>query len=66
MASIDTDRMLIESAMPRFDTVLVQHAVVAADPSITFQAAAPWTCSPCGTLVGGVDVDPRTPGAMVR
>lgn len=39
MAPIDNDRMLIESAMPRFDTVIVQHVVVAADPSTTSQAA---------------------------
>jgi len=31
--------MLIESAMPRFDTVIAEHVVVAADPSTTFHAA---------------------------
>jgi hypothetical protein len=39
MSSVGTDRMLIESAMPRFDTVIAEHVVVAADPTTTFHAA---------------------------
>jgi hypothetical protein len=39
MTSVGTDRMLIESAMPRFDTVIAEHVVVAADPTTTFHAA---------------------------
>jgi hypothetical protein len=31
--------MLIESAMPKFDTVIAEHVVVAADPTTTFDAA---------------------------
>jgi hypothetical protein len=31
--------MLIESAMPTFDAILAEHAIVAADPSTTFEAA---------------------------
>jgi hypothetical protein len=31
--------MLIESAMPTFDTVIAEDVVVAADPSTTFHAA---------------------------
>ena len=31
--------MLIESAMPTFDAVIAEHAIVAADPATTFEAA---------------------------
>jgi hypothetical protein len=39
MATARTDRMLIESALPKFDSVITAHVVVAADPSTTFDAA---------------------------
>jgi hypothetical protein len=39
MTAESTDRMLIESAMPAFDAVIAVHAIVAADPSTTFDAA---------------------------
>jgi hypothetical protein len=39
MTTARADRMLIESVMPTFDTVIAQHIVVAADPSTTFEAA---------------------------
>ena len=39
MTTADTDRMVIESAMPTFDTVIAEHVVVATDTSTTFQAA---------------------------
>ncbi|MGE2724855.1 hypothetical protein [Mycolicibacterium pulveris] len=35
----ETDRMLIDSAMPRFDAIIAEHTVVRADPTTTFQAA---------------------------
>jgi hypothetical protein len=31
--------MLVETAMPRFDSVITEHAVVRADPAATFRAA---------------------------
>jgi len=31
--------MLIESAMPKFDAVIAEHVVVAAEPAVTFHAA---------------------------
>ncbi|WP_036468228.1 hypothetical protein [Mycobacterium genavense] len=39
MSTIDTERMLIESAVPTFDAMLAEHVVVAADAPSTFQAA---------------------------
>ena len=39
MTAVDTNRMLIESVMPAFDAVIAEHAIVAADPSTTFDAA---------------------------
>jgi len=39
MATASTDRMLIESAMPRFNTVIAEHVVVAADTATTLRAA---------------------------
>ena len=39
MTTADTERMLIESAMPAFDVVIAEHAIVNADPSTTFDAA---------------------------
>jgi hypothetical protein len=39
MTTADTDRMLVESAIPRFDSVITEHAVVRADPATTFRAA---------------------------
>jgi hypothetical protein len=39
MTTAGTDFLLIESAMPTFDTMIAQHVVVAADPSTTFRAA---------------------------
>ncbi|MGA9679211.1 MAG: hypothetical protein WBR28_29435 [Mycobacterium sp.] len=39
MTTMDTGRMLIESAMPTYDVVIAEHLVVAADPPATFTAA---------------------------
>ncbi|PRC46112.1 hypothetical protein C6A85_91740, partial [Mycobacterium sp. ITM-2017-0098] len=39
MTSFDTDALLIDSAMPRYDAVIAEHLVVAADPATTFAAA---------------------------
>lgn len=39
MTTADTDRLLIESAMPRFDTVIAEHVVVRASPATTFRVA---------------------------
>jgi hypothetical protein len=39
MTTTRTDRLLIESAMPTFDTVIAEHVVVAADPATTLDAA---------------------------
>lgn len=39
MTSEGMERTLIESAMPRFDVVIAQHVVAAADPTSTFDAA---------------------------
>ena len=39
MTTADTGRMLVESAMPRFDSVITEHTVVRADPAATFRAA---------------------------
>lgn len=39
VSTIGAERMLIESAVPKFDAMIAEHAVVAADPPTTFQAA---------------------------
>ncbi len=39
MSTISAEPMLIESALPMFDAMIAEHAVVAADPSTTFQTA---------------------------
>lgn len=39
MATIDAERMLIESALPAYDTMIAEQVLVAADPATTFQAA---------------------------
>lgn len=39
MTTAAHDRMLIESAMPTFDTVITEHTVVCADSATVFQAA---------------------------
>ncbi|WAJ45447.1 hypothetical protein OK015_02675 [Mycobacterium sp. Aquia_216] len=39
MSTIGAERMRIESAAPTFDAMIVEHAVVAADPATTLQAA---------------------------
>ena len=39
VTTMDTGRMLIESAMPTYDVVITEHLVVAADPPATFTAA---------------------------
>jgi hypothetical protein len=39
MTAVDTNRMLVESMMPALDAVIAEHAIVAADPSTTFDAA---------------------------
>lgn len=39
MSAVSADRMLIESAIPTFDTMIAEHVVVAADSSTTLQAA---------------------------
>jgi hypothetical protein len=39
MTTADTERMLIESAMPAFDVVIAEHTIVDADQSTTFDAA---------------------------
>jgi hypothetical protein len=39
VTTMDTGRMLIESAMPTYDVVIAEHLVVAADPPATFTAA---------------------------
>lgn len=39
MPTARTDRLLIEAAMPTFDTVITEHTVVAADAHTTFHAA---------------------------
>ena len=39
MTTAGTDFMLIESAMPKFDAMIAEHVVVAADPTSTFHAA---------------------------
>lgn len=39
MTSPDTEVLLIDSAMPRYDAVIAEHLVVAADPATTFAAA---------------------------
>jgi hypothetical protein len=43
MTTADTDRMLVESAMPRFDSVITEHTVVRADPAATFGPRKPST-----------------------
>lgn len=39
MADVRAEHMLIESAIPRFDAMIAEHVVVAADPPATFRAA---------------------------
>ncbi|MGZ4511600.1 MAG: hypothetical protein ACXVYA_09890 [Mycobacterium sp.] len=39
MAEARAERLLIEAAVPTFDTMIVEHIVVTADVSTTFQAA---------------------------
>lgn len=39
MSTVDKECMLIETAVPTFDTMLAEHVVVAADPATTFRAA---------------------------
>ena len=39
MAIADTPRMLIESALPKYDAVIAEHLVVSADPAATYTAA---------------------------
>jgi hypothetical protein len=39
MSTVGAESMLIESAVPTFDAMIAEHAVVAADPPTTFQAA---------------------------
>lgn len=37
--TLDAERMPIESALPEFDAVIVEHVTVAADTTTTFRAA---------------------------
>lgn len=39
MTIVDADRLLIESAMPRFDTTIAEHVVVCASPATTYRVA---------------------------
>jgi hypothetical protein len=39
MTTVDADGVLIDAAMPIFDAAIAEHAIVAADPATTFDAA---------------------------
>jgi hypothetical protein len=39
MTTVRADRTLIDAAMPTFDAVIAEHAIIAADPATTFEAA---------------------------
>ncbi|MGX9791136.1 hypothetical protein [Mycobacterium sp. MMS18-G62] len=39
MTAADTDRTILDGAMPRFDAAIAKHVMVAADPATTYEAA---------------------------
>ena len=44
MTTADTERMLIESAMPAFDVAIAEHVIVAAIRRPPSMPPAPWIC----------------------